>query len=728
LTVEKEFEAYLSSVKLNDNNLTILLNGEVHYPIALPKNISKSKNREERLCKVEKKLYEGCQMYNIDYVSQDNVRKFAKDIVNWLYERANVAEAASTASATAASTTTTKETKETRVATMKYTVRRKEQGISQVWESAKIGGVYYLVSYDPLAKKLRWETELPIEDENNLTLVPYTEKAIEPYSFESIEELASFIERASKESGGSLFEKIRICVKTFYDTDIQEYLDLIAADVFFTYFQDRFGKTHYIFLHGKPGTGKGAVEEIANQLVYRAVVITNANAPNLYRLLGDLEKGQVTIIIDEANRLEDDPFLQEVLKTGYKGNARVARILDASSSANAQQRYYFTYGFKMVAANKLPTEWKAEGLMDRFFKAKTSPGEPVMDISDIVEHADDPENCKVLQQLQYLRKLLFAYRLLHFSEPIPDLKIKGIIARDAELIKPLIRLFKTHGGGDNSPKDLKRFGDIKNALHYFIKDRNDDKSDSFDAFVHKETLQLIKTREFMLTPEDKNVEDIVNGFRIATFNDLWDTIVKHKLDGKEVEEERDSLDTPLFGRISKKRLAAILKAFGGERGKDRTGDKRAWKFNLKTLERFEKSFRAIPPTIELEEQHTLESATKRAAINFIDEEGEEEEKESYDKPFSTNSDTSDRSDTFTGDNLERDNNNSSSNTPRENETEVERERSEFDNCSSIEDDNVDRKDNVDDGLCVQDVSDVSEQSEMEDKEVLEDFEEEGGAQ
>ena len=41
---------------------------------------------------------------------------------------------------------------------------------------------------------------------------------------------------------------------------------------------------------------------------------------------------------------------------------------------------------------------------------------------------------------------------------------------------------------------------------------------------------------------------------------------------------------------------------------------------------------------------------------------------------------------------------------------------------------MDRKNNVDDGLCVQDVSDVSEQSEMEDKEVLEDFEEEGGAQ
>jgi hypothetical protein len=391
-------------------------------------------------------------------------------------------------------------------------------------------------------------------------------------------------------------------------------------------------------------------------------------------LLGDLEKGQVTIIIDEANRLEEDPFLQEVLKTGYKGNARVARMLDASSSTNAQQRYYFTYCFKMVAANKLPTEWKAEGLMDRFFKAKTSPGEPTMDISDIVEHADDPENYKVLQQLQYLRKLLFAYRLLHFSEPIPDLKIKGIIGRDAELIKPLIRLFKTHGGGNNnSPKDLKRFGDIKNALHYFIKDRNDDKSDSFDAFVQKETLQLINTRESMLTSEDKASKEFVDGFREVTFVDLWDTIVKHKLDGKEVEEERDSLDTALFGRISKKRFAATLRTLGGKKARDNTGDKRTWQFSRKTLERFGKSFRAIPSTIELEEQHTIESATKKATISFMDGEEEQEEgKENNNEETLLDSDTSDTSDTSTGVNPERENNHSRSNNPIENDREVER--------------------------------------------------------
>jgi hypothetical protein len=249
--------------------------------------------------------------------------------------------------------------------TMKYTVKRSRDGggdLSQLWETVKIGGHYHLVSYDSTTDKLRFTTELPIEDENNLTLVPYTEKATDPYSFVSLQEFQHILQKARRETLGALFVKVHKCVETFYDTDNEAHTNLIAADICFTYFQDKIGKTHYIFMHGKPGTGKGSVLELFNQVSYRGVTITNANAPNLYRLIGDLEKGQVVIIIDEANGLENDPFLQEVLKTGYKGNARVARMLDASSAAHSKQRYYYTYCFKIIAANKLPAEWKAEGL------------------------------------------------------------------------------------------------------------------------------------------------------------------------------------------------------------------------------------------------------------------------------------------------------------------------------------------------------------------------------
>lgn len=75
-------------------NLTILLNGEQAYPILLPKYISVKRMREDKTRIVQNKIYEGCHMHGIDYISQDNVRKLAKEIVNLLYERAAASKAA----------------------------------------------------------------------------------------------------------------------------------------------------------------------------------------------------------------------------------------------------------------------------------------------------------------------------------------------------------------------------------------------------------------------------------------------------------------------------------------------------------------------------------------------------------------------------------------------------------------------------------------------------------
>jgi hypothetical protein len=584
------------------------------------------------------------------------------------------------------------------VTTMKYTVKKKlvhgqkeqekqddsTQALPILWETVKIAGAYYLVCYDPFAQKLRFTTELPVEEENNMMLVPYTEKAADPYDFADAKELRYFIEKAKKETLGTLFSKARKCVKTFYDTDNEAHTNLIAADIVFTYFQDRLGKTHYIFLYGKPGTGKGAVLETFGQLAYRGVQITNANAPNLYRMLGDLEKGQVVIIIDEANRLEDDPFLQEVLKTGYKGNARVARMLDASSAANSKQRYYYTFCFKIIAANKLPTDWKVEGVLDRCFKIKTAPGNPTLDIGDIVDHADDPKNAKVLEQLQYLRKLLFAYRLLHYSEPIPDIRLKEIIGRDAELVKPLIRLFKTHGG--SSASDLQNIEDIKKALHYFIKERTEDKTDSFEAYLQKEITELIDSREWQLTEEDKKSKEYVEGIRSISFSDLWDRIIKEKLKGEEIEGERDSLNTSLFGPVSKKRFAGGLRALGGDKARDSTRDKRIWKFNFNTLARFGRAFVGIPDKIELEEQETLDLAAELAAFNFMDEEEEQNEE----TPLV--SDTSGRFERSTDDNRGSEKNLSS-----ENHNEIAGHDEEISGNGQENMENVDVKNNLEGG-------------------------------
>jgi hypothetical protein len=88
---DTDFQGTLSFVKLLDNNATMLLNGEPGYPVVLPRNLSsEKKSREDRILIVMKKIFEGCDMYYVDYISEQNVRKLAKEIVFLLYERATL--------------------------------------------------------------------------------------------------------------------------------------------------------------------------------------------------------------------------------------------------------------------------------------------------------------------------------------------------------------------------------------------------------------------------------------------------------------------------------------------------------------------------------------------------------------------------------------------------------------------------------------------------------------
>ena len=62
---EEDFEGKLDFVTLKDDNLTMLINGEVGFPVALPKSISVKNKREDKLRIVEKKILDGCNMDNI---------------------------------------------------------------------------------------------------------------------------------------------------------------------------------------------------------------------------------------------------------------------------------------------------------------------------------------------------------------------------------------------------------------------------------------------------------------------------------------------------------------------------------------------------------------------------------------------------------------------------------------------------------------------------------------
>ena len=138
-------------------------------------------------------------------------------------------------------------------------------------------------------------------EENNRILTPPEEDecSYEPYEFKNLEEVKQYVERVKEENHDSLFRIIRNII-TKYNDHKQNKINLIATDVFFSYFQDRFSTLHYDFFVGRNGSGKSALGVTFGAIAYRAVIMTDPTAPNLFRLLGKVEPAQCTMIIEEV--------------------------------------------------------------------------------------------------------------------------------------------------------------------------------------------------------------------------------------------------------------------------------------------------------------------------------------------------------------------------------------------------------------------------------------------
>jgi hypothetical protein len=60
---------------------------------------------------------------------------------------------------------------------------------------------------------------------------------------------------------------------------------LIAANIIYSYFQDKFPTCHYPTITGKPGSGKTSVGHTFGALGYRPIYQVDPTAPNIFRTL-----------------------------------------------------------------------------------------------------------------------------------------------------------------------------------------------------------------------------------------------------------------------------------------------------------------------------------------------------------------------------------------------------------------------------------------------------------
>jgi hypothetical protein len=302
-------------------------------------------------------------------------------------------------------------------------------------ESVIVAGVPYFAvartSGDSNAVNITLEDSIPVT--GTLEYRPFQNEAYlnKPYSFKSREEFDLAIERAKGESRDTLYKKVKSIWKKYIDAD-DFHISICAADTIFTYFQDKIGMTHYLFV-GNNNCGKSNNLTVLKFLAYRNFTSTDMTAANIYQFLGDKEEGQGTLCEDEADRIDEDRQKMAIHKNGYITGFPVSRI---DTSFGRKQIKLNTYCFKAFAAERFPDPFRAKGFNQRVLEMQCYYGDPEQDISEVVNPAGAEEFQYLLDELEETRNLLLAYRLLHFHEAIPDIKI-NIKGREKQLFKPV---------------------------------------------------------------------------------------------------------------------------------------------------------------------------------------------------------------------------------------------------------------------------------------------------
>jgi len=378
-----------------------------------------------------------------------------------------------------------------------------------------------------------------------------------PYVFKSHKEFDDIIEAAKSETLDSLYKKVKGIWSKYIDAD-DFHISICAADTIFTYYQDKIGLTHYLFFVGNNNVGKSNNLFVLKHLAYRNFTATDMTASNIFTFLGSGEEGQGTLCEDEADRIDDDRQKMGIYKNGYIAGIQVPRT---DVSAGRKQEKYNTYCFKAFSAEKFPDPFKAKGFNQRVLEIQCYYGDPDEDISEVQTPGGDERLSQLLTELERLRNLLLAYRLLHFNEKVPDVKL-NIKGREKQLFKPIIRVFQ----------NTEILSQLLPVITNYVKQKREANDATFNAFLYTTAVNMIAELQTTTIPS----------------TDFWKRIVSDP-EGTEVPGRNLSVETAEFGTISQKEVTQTLEHVFGAKSKKVGGIKKIF-FNLPKLQQLGKVY------------------------------------------------------------------------------------------------------------------------------------------
>ncbi len=403
-----------------------------------------------------------------------------------------------------------------------------------------------------------------------------------PYVFESIQELEHYLAIANTETFETLYDTVESIFRKYVNAE-DHYITVLSADIIYSCFQDKFGITHYNVFIGDNGSGKNSALLVFKFLGYRVFYIVSASAPNYFTFLGDVEECQGSTAEDEAEDIGYDKEKKKILKSGYCSGGTVPKV---DLSFGRTQDSYLTYCHKWFAMEEQPDYKTIKGVLDRAFVYNFVIGKVPHNIKDVLRNSGDPKFKQLHDELIHIRKLLFAFRMVHYNDTIPDIKL-NVIHRNEELTKPLLRLFSYR---NDAPKALEK---IRLALSKFVLGRNESKKNSIESKLYEVVKKLQEGRDSKLLPEEKELEPY------TFFNEDIFAQVKALMDGKPIPGKDQSFYSTEYGAVSHKQITGLYKSkLKAESFRQAGSGKRGLQFKKEWLDRLKLQYE-VPNEIEI---------------------------------------------------------------------------------------------------------------------------------